>query len=170
MTEANQLRNTPFDESRGALRLPSRLNTLTILTFIGCGIQLLGTLWGYINSKSGYDKLIQLQESGDIDKVPSFMRGMVGPEAVEMARKAYESRVPLLILGLVAAGLCLYGALQMRGLKKQGFVIYVIGELLPFVTSLIFIGSGSFSPWSMIGVVIALVFIYLYYTQLKFMQ
>ena len=170
MSQVDQLRNTPFDESTGAMKLPSSLNTLTILTYIGCGISLLGSLWGFINAKSGYDKLAQLQESGDLDKVPSFMKGMVGPEAVNMARKAYENRLPMLIIGLVAVLLCLYGASQMRALKKQGFYIWLIGEVLPVITPIIFIGTMAFSGFAIFGCLIPVLFIILYYTQLKYLR
>ena len=67
------------------------------------------------------------------------------------------------MLSLAAVILCIIGALQMRKLKKQGYTLYIIGELLPFVTSFAFIGMVAFSGFSMLfGVVITLVFILLY--------
>lgn len=170
MSQVDQLRNTPFDESSGAMKLPSSLNTLTILTYIGSGLSLLFSLWGFVGAKSNYDKLAQLQESGDIDKMPGFLKGMVGPEVLEMSRKMYENRVPLLIIGLAGALLCIYGASQMRALKKQGFFIWLIGEVLPLLTTLIFIGTMPVNFSSVIIWLIILLFIYLYYTQLKYMR
>ena len=45
--------------------------------------------------------------------------GMVGTSALGMF--APQGTMLVQILGLAASGLCLYGALQMWGLKKQGF-------------------------------------------------
>lgn len=170
MSQVDQLHNTPFDATTGATKLPSSLNTLTILTYIGSGLSLLGSLWGFVSAKSNYDKLAQLQEGGTLDKMPGFLKGMVGPEALEMSRKMYENRVPLLIIGLAGALLCLYGASQMRALKKQGFFIWLIGEVLPLVTTVIFIGSMPVNFTTIIVWLIVLLFIILYYTQLKYLR
>ena len=87
----------------------------------------------------------------------------------EMAKKQYENRVMILVLGLVGVALCFYGALQMRNLKKQGFLIYVVGELMPIISFAIFVGFGNLLAG--IGMIftllIAAVFIILYATQLK---
>ncbi len=95
---------------------------------------------------------------------------MVGPQALEMARKSYESRFPMLIIGLVAIGLCIYGAMQMRTLKKQGFYMWLIGELLPVIGGIIFIGMGMFSGLAMLGLIVPVLFIILYSTQLKYLK
>lgn len=47
------------------------------------------------------------------------------------------------IMGLGAAGLCLFGAIQMWGLKKQGFMIYVAGAVLSIVGAIL--GAVMFS-------------------------
>jgi hypothetical protein len=41
------------------------------------------------------------------------------------------------IIGLAASGLCLYGAIQMWGLKKQGFTMYLIGAIIGIVGPII---------------------------------
>jgi hypothetical protein len=56
----------------------------------------------------------------------------------------------------------------MRQLKKQGFLYYTIGELLPFLTQFLFIGAFAFSGFAMyFGSAIALLFIFLYTMQRK---
>ena len=45
--------------------LPSMLNVLTILTFIGCGLGYIGTIWGYFTSTAA-----KIEESeAQLDKV-----------------------------------------------------------------------------------------------------
>jgi hypothetical protein len=149
-------------------KLPDMLNVLTILTFIGCGLGLISSIYGYLNARSGYEKLVEAQ--GQLDSAPAFLRSFMGPEAVEMARKSYENRLPILILSLVSYALCIYGALQMREFKKTGFGIYTIGELLPLVAGLIFFGARSFSGFGLIGLLFMALFIILYATQLKYLR
>lgn len=169
MTQDNTADVLQFDENN-APKLPSGLNVLTILTFIGCALQLLGTLWTFFNAKKSYDGIDKLTEQMNSGSMPGWAKSMMGdPETmIEMIRKTYENRIPIVLLSLVAVALCFYGALQMRKLKKQGFLLYTIGEVLPFLTQFLFIGAFAFSGFTMyFGIAIALLFILLYSMQRK---
>lgn len=158
-----------YDEANKP-KLPSGLNVLTILTFIGSALQILGGLWGFITAKKNYENIDKMMGQINSDAMPGWAKSMMGdPEnMVKMMTKSYENRIPLLLLGLVAAGLCIYGALQMRKLKKQGFMFYTIGELLPLLTQFLFIGAFAFSGMgALFGIGIAALFIILYYFQRK---
>jgi len=61
------------------------------------------------------------------------------------------------------AVLCIYGALQMRKLKKQGLVIYSIGEIIFPLVTLLLVGFWS----AVFGLVVAVLFIILYVIQRK---
>ena len=166
-TSANDLLNT--DENIRP-ELPSGLKVLTVLTFIGCALQLVGAVWNFMNAEKSYkdvDKIVAQMKSDD---VPAIAKSMMGdPEHfVQLITKSYENRIPLIAMGLLAAGLCFFGALQMRKLKKQGFIFYSIGELLPFVSQFLFIGAFSFSGiFFYIAAGISLLFILLYAIQRK---
>ena len=150
-------------------KLPDMLNVLTILTFVGCGLGLITSIYSFFTIERSYDRLVAMQ--GKLDQVPGFLRKMMGPEALEMTRKSMENRIPILLLTLVAMGLCLYGAIQMRGLKRNGFAIYTIGELLPIVTGFLFVGLSSFGGFAILGTfLIPFIFIILYGTQLKHLK
>lgn len=104
------------------------------------------------------------------ENMPGWVKSMMGdPEnMIKMITKSYENRIPIVLLSLVAASLCLYGALQMRRLKKQGFLYYTIGELLPFLTQFLFIGAFAFSGFMMyFFIALAALFILLYSMQRK---
>ena len=104
------------------------------------------------------------------ESMPAWAKSMMGsPEHyTALITKGYENRIPIVLMALVAAGLCLFGAIQMRKLKKQGFPIYAIGELMPFVSQALFIGMFSFTGIAFfIGVAITLLFILLYTLQRK---
>jgi hypothetical protein len=150
-------------------KLPSLLNVLTILTLIGCAIELFFGSLNILNGRKNLDKLEEMQSSGQMDNAPEFMKRFAGPEALENARLAYENRIPLFVIALVGISLCAYGAIQMRKLQKNGYFMWLIGELLPIVGSIIFIGIGFAGGMSFI-LLLPLLFIILYTTQLKYLR
>jgi hypothetical protein len=83
---------------------PTFLTVLCILTFIGSG---LGVLFG----------LLGLVATSAISSLGLGMLTVQGSMIVQIA-------------GLASAGLCLFGAIQMWGLKSQGFMLYLIGCVL----------------------------------------
>lgn len=92
----------------GTGKRPGFLTVLCILTFIGSGLGVLGGLLGLIGSS--------------LPGVSMFVS---------------EGTMIVQILGLAAAALCLFGAIQMWGLKKQGFMMYLMGAVLGIVGSIV---------------------------------
>ncbi len=140
--------------------LPSALNVLTILTFIGSGLAFLGSFWTYYKADESYKQIQDAQTK--MADAPAWAKRFMGPEMVEMARKAAEYKLPIMIVTIIGAALCIYGALEMRKLKKQGFPLWVAGEFLPVVASGVFLGAGAFSGFALFGIAIPIVFLILY--------
>lgn len=148
-------------------KLPSGLNVLTILTFVGCAIELYNVVSNFLQGRKGIEELEKAQEK--LADAPAWAQKMAGPEIMEMAKKAYENRLPLFIIGLIAVGLCLYGAIEMRKLKKQGYYMWLIGEILPWACTVIFIGGVFFKTWIAFMMIIPVIFILLYTLQRKYL-
>jgi hypothetical protein len=79
----------------------------------------------------------------------------------------------LILIGLVGIILCFYGAMNMRKLKKDGFYIYTVGELLPVLASTVLLGfstqfNGVFSY--ILGIGIPLLFVFLYSRNLQYLK
>lgn len=171
MTDFNQNVDQAKDllnlEDRDMQKLPQMLNVLTILTYIGCAIGAIGAIVGYFTASTSY-KAYETLGTNDLKTENKAINSLMSG-AMEMAKKQYDNRLMLLILGLAGVALCFYGAMQMRNLKKQGYLIYVVGELLPILSFAIFIGFGSiFGGIGMIFTTLfAAVFIILYTTQRK---
>jgi cytochrome c oxidase assembly factor CtaG len=146
-------------------KLSSGLNVLTILTFVGCAIAFISSIWNFMNAEKGYKDLLAAQDK--IAEAPAWAKGMMGPEMLEITRKSMENKLPILLLGLVATALCLYGAIEMRKLKKQGFILWLVGEILPFVSGVLFVGIGMFSGFALIFMLFPVIFIILYAVQRK---
>jgi hypothetical protein len=150
-------------------KLPDMLNVLTILTFIWSGISVLLALYGFANARAAYEQMVKMQDK--MDQAPSFMKSFMGPDPVGTSLKMLENRVPITIMSLVGIGLCFYGALQMRRLKKMGFSLYILGDIVPFISSYIFFGATALGGFGfMFSIAIIAIFILLYATQLKHMK
>ncbi len=152
-------------------KLPSTINTLTILTFVGSGLGIVSGIWSYFKSASNLAKMQEMVNSPQFEKMPNFAKKMYSPEALELYRKVDENKLPIGIVNFLGCALCIYGALEMRKLKKNGFYTYCIGEVLPFVGTLLFIGADFFkSGWTAYSTAaFAALFIILYAAQMKLM-
>ncbi len=151
-------------------KLTSTLNVLTILTFIGSGLQIISSLFQYSTAKSTYEKSDEMMRKMNSDDAPSFVKSLVPDPVIykQLVTQSYENRIPLLIIGLLAATLCIVGAMQMRKLKKQGFTYYLLGQILPFIGMAAFIGFFSFAGGGFyFSAALTIIFIILYTSQRK---
>lgn len=161
MTDVNQFHDSFSDVPPPAKKLPDMLNVLTILTFIGCGVGLLGAIYNYFTICKSLEKMNQL---GEDNPMASMMSSMA-----DFMQKQCEMKLPVLIISLLSVLLCFIGAMQMRKLKRTGFFIYLVGEVAGPVAMLLMVGGGG-GIMSTIGFIIPVVFIILYATQLKHLK
>ncbi|HMO63102.1 MAG TPA: hypothetical protein PKC39_13005 [Ferruginibacter sp.] len=164
MTNTSSADMLNFDDGNKPA-LPGALNVLTILTFIGCALGFGGSIWNYVRAEKAYKDIQEAQSK--MEDAPAWAKKLMGPEMLEMARKSLENKLPMLVLGLLGTGLCLYGAMEMRKLKKQGFPLWVAGEFLPIIGGVIFLGTGMFSGFAIFSLVFPLIFLALYAMQRK---
>jgi hypothetical protein len=78
----------------------------------------------------------------------------MGKDPVGLYKQMYEKRLPIFIVSLIGIILCFWGAIEMRNLKKQGYMLWLIGEVLPIAAMFFLINSMEFT----IGTIIALFF------------
>lgn len=146
-------------------KLSGGLKVLTILTFIGCAIDLYNLVKSFIGGNSALKEFDEAREK--LAEAPAWARRMLSDDAREMLVKSIENRIPMLIIGIAALGLCLYGAIQMRQLKKQGYWLWLAGEILPVLSIVLFIGGVFFKTIYAYFLVIPVIFIILYTVQRK---
>ena len=152
--------NNPFEIETN--KPSTGLNVLTILSIIGSVLSLIFSVVGYLFAESALEQKQKVIASGQLNDMPGFLKSQYTPEAMKLAENMVDNKLPILIMGLVSVVLCLYGAIEMRKLKSQGYILWLVGELLPIVATVIFIGAGTFSGLGLIGLVIPVVFIILF--------
>jgi hypothetical protein len=150
--------------SAASKRLPSFLNTLTILTLIGSALGILSQVYNYFTVCDS----IQKMEEMDLDALGGGAMADMMETAKQLAEKQCENNLAILLSVLISCGLCAFGAWQMRSLKRQGFAIYTLGEFLAPIASIVLLGStATGSMMMMAGFIIPVIFVILYFTQLK---
>lgn len=155
MTEQVATQGTP---TQGSGR-PTFLTVLCVLTFIGVA-------WGLISSVSGY--FTSAAASKMMESAGSEMQNVPGMDALTAMAK-YAG----LLLGVNIIGnlLCLVGALQMWKLKKLGYYVYILGQVIPLGTSVALIGASIFAGIALLaGAIVPVLFIVLYGLNLKHMS
>ncbi len=154
-----------FSEDGKAI-IPSGLKVLTILTFVGCGIGILFTLLMPVLYKFLLEMMDKAKTSGaelTAKQLEDMEKGKAGMELMQ------ANMVPLIAVSIIGIALCLAGAIMMRKLKKDGYWIYVGGELMPVIGSFIILGTAQFTGVTSIimGVGLPLLFVVLYTLQRK---
>lgn len=147
--------------------LPAALNVLTILTFIGCAIGVIFTLATPWLMKFSLNMINKAAETGT-DQTPKQIAD--AEASIKVIELTQANMTPLLLIGAAGIVLCFIGALMMRKLKKDGFWIYVSGQVLPIIGSLALLGMAQFTGvTSYIMFLIPVVFIILYSMQRKYL-
>jgi uncharacterized membrane protein len=147
-------------------KLPSGLNVLTILTFIGCILFGLLTLLTPMINKFFLKMMDEAAKSGKDISAKDLAEMEKGRAAIELTN---QNMIPLIAIGMAGIILCFVGALWMRKLKKDGYWMYVAGELAPIVAMFFVMGTAQYtSIWSYIfGIGVPVIFVILYTLQRK---
>lgn len=166
MTDPNFSSTTVQLNTDGKPALPSGLNVLTILTFIGCGLGLLFVLLTPVMNKFFLGLMEKAQTSGRELTTKELADIEKGRAVIELTQ---ANMVPIMAISVVSIALCLAGAIMMRKLKKDGFWIYTGGELLPVIGNFIILGVAQFTGVVsvLLSVGIPVLFVILYAVQKK---
>jgi ABC-type spermidine/putrescine transport system permease subunit II len=149
-------------------KLPSTLNVLTILTFIGSGFAILIAAimpWLIKLMKSFMEKAMTGDAAASL--TPKQLDDMrKANEMYDLTLKNANITIPVIIICAIAS---IIAAVMMRNRKKDGLTIYIAAEVLPLIVSIILMGFAKFT-----GVMnyifefgIPLLFIVLYIMQKK---
>ena len=143
------MENPTLDPQSEPKAMTKTINVMTILTFIGCVYSLI-TAVSYINPQLTLEMQLQpLQQMLDKAEETSGNEMMVNIylKSMDNVRILFENKNLFAIISLIGVGPCVFGAVEMRKMKKTGFYAYVSGQMLPLLASLAITGwniaSGS---------------------------
>ena len=159
-----------YQENKG---IPVFLKVLCILTFIGAGI---GLIMGLVSMFTIESSIKSMENSQKLLGNSSIFGNMDGQ--IEATRKFGLQSA---ILSTIGNALCLLGAIMMFKLKRNGYFIYIAGQIIPSVGAVIFTTSikggasgGSMASMMYAGLVfqiaLALAFIIMYGVNLKHLK
>jgi len=165
------MENQTLDHQPQAKTMTATINVLSILTFIGCGIAFISAIWSLYSSGKSMEQLAIMQEQVDQMGETSETAANIMLQSIDMVKKQYDNRYLLLIVNLLATGLCLFGAIEMRKMRKNGFYLWLTGELLPILITVAIIGFNLMGGIVLgASLLFAGVFIVLYGLQVKHMH
>jgi ABC-type spermidine/putrescine transport system permease subunit II len=148
-------------------KLPSMLNVLTILTFIGSGFGLLISIvmpW-FVKFMINFMKN-QMSSAGDKLKT-SDIEGM--NESISKLEMVQNNMTINIIVGVLFCSLCIVAAILIRKRKKDGYNLYLIARIAPLIVSFFILKNVPLnSATSIIGTLfLPVLMIILYSTQRK---
>lgn len=160
--------------------LPKRSQFLTILcvlSFVMCGLKLLTSIYSvYQNSPAAMQKSIE-----QVRQIKPEMADQMENNMIEMQNNTYLKLSPY--FEIIYTLLSFMAVVMMWNFKKNGFYLYSIVEIIPYI-SLFFVSSKSISIpglssssassimlfGTIVMILIDLVFVYLYFRNLKEMN
>lgn len=160
---------TEQNTSVEAPKRPQFLTVLCILTFIGSGIGVVSSIMGYFAAKAAGALAQGFADMGN------QMTDGKGTEAMNAAMESANASIKwaavVAIIGVIAALVCLVGAIMMWKQKKTGFYIYVLGEIAPVIAGAALMGGSYFGGMAIaMSLVFPVAFIIMYGLNLKHMS
>lgn len=146
---------------------PQFLTVLCILTFVGVGISIIGSVMGYMATQTAAAMMGGMESLGNTEGM-STMPGM--EDAMATANAALQYATMILGIGVLGAILCLVGAMMMWKQKKTGFYIYTVGEIVPPIVSMVLLGMTGMGMFAILGFLLPIAFIVMYGMNLKHMS
>ncbi len=149
--------------------IPKKINTLTTLTFVGCGIFGFLTLLTPLLMPFVLKFMDKAMASGTAELTPKQLEEFA--KSRELMETMVTNMIPLMIIGLIGIALRLFGAITMRKLKKDGFLFYVAGHIIPLIGTIVIMGLSQFKEaGSYVGIILAGLFIFLYSKERKLLK
>ena len=151
--------NSPFEATT---KPSSGLKTITILTIIWSVISIVYNVYTFFRIEKSYAEIKKIMDTNGLENAPGFVKDFANKDTLLQLESAMNFKIPILILGVFGSLLCLLGAIEMRKLKVHGYTFWLCGELLPILSTIIFVGINAFAGLSLLALFFPVLFIVLY--------
>lgn len=152
------------DYNQVSNQLPQFLNVLTILTFIGSGLGILGSAFSLLTIES---------QRANLETMRGFYgdSGMVmGMDVIKITEISLDNVGLLQGSALIAAIACIVGAMMMRKLQRNGFYIYLAASILATAVPIKVFGFSLMGGMVLFGALFTVAFVIMYGVNLKHMR
>jgi hypothetical protein len=143
-------------ESTGEQKRPTLLMVLCLLTFIGSGTTFLANSFLYIT----IDNWKQAYENGLFDN----LKGLLQEDAMQLIMNVHPN---FFLAQAILYLFSLLGAVLMWNLRKPGFHLYTIAQILLLISYNLFMPSA---PFPLLPLLVTVTFILLYYRNIYVMR
>ena len=163
----------PFETNQ--LKRPTFLTVLCILTFIGSGWGVLSQLFSLlftnlVDVSAQTEQLNTMMDNMESGAGTSFLSGILSSSQEVMQATMMHAK-SIAVISLVLSLLSLCGAILMFSLRRIGFYIYTVAQLLLLFVVPYFAGFSMIVVMGMLfSAVFTVVFIILYALNLKAMR
>ncbi len=167
------------ETNTGAPKRPTFLTVLCILSFIGCAFGIFGGFYGYFTNKAlvgSGDAFSEQMQSGMEEAMASGEMSEAERELANSLGEAFGGAMDFnamanasLIQGIMAL-ICLVGVFMMWQLKKTGFYIYTLAQIVTVATPFLLVGGLAGGLMGTLGAIFPVIFIILYALNLKHMR
>ncbi len=165
-----------FENNNNNPQRSENLKILCVLSFIMCGLMI---LTGIYNIYQMQPEVMQ-QQVEQLREVYPVMANQLEDSMLAMQDNAYLKLTPYLSIGYYL--LSLFGVILMWNLKRKGFYIYAIAEILPYFgfvfggsEQMKLVGGGMVTGNTIMAatvmmIAIDLIFVFLYSKEIKNME
>jgi hypothetical protein len=152
---------------------PTFLTVICILSFIGLGWAMLGSLINFALAPM-MREMTGFAQSGMDDAMNEV--SSEAPAMLPLIQKIFGSSMAMMehireisLVNLICSAIALFGVIQMWRLKKIGFYFFAGGKIIIIITPLILVG-GLMGGLSLLGAIFPIAFIIMYALNLKAME
>lgn len=146
-------------------KLPQFLNVLTILTFVGSGLAVIGAIYNMSTIEMQRQQIEDLKALYNSSSMGAFENELVASMEV-MLENVYLMQGSALVIALA----CIGGALLMRKLKKNGFYLYTIASLASIVIPISVLGFGLMGSFVLFSSIFTIAFVIMYGVNFKYLR
>lgn len=129
---------------------PSFLTVLCILTFVGTG---LGIIYSFFMLFWISTMERMFESVGDLNDVSNLN---------DQFANSYRWMKWSMIGGVLANLLCLSGAIVMWKMRRIGFYLYIVGQVIPLIFAVLsfnsIFGGGMFNSFGIVGMIAGMIF------------
>lgn len=148
-------------------KLPSFLNVLTILTFVGSGLTILGALYNLVTVEQQKETIAMMKsQMGGNQLFGAIFNG----DMIQVLEITLENNLLLNGTSIIVGAMCILGAVLMRKFMKNGLYLYFVASIASIIIPTIVFGMGLMGGMMMFGHLFTVAFMVMYVVNFRYLR